>query len=119
MRSRVHTSVANPCASALSSSARSIASSWSSATLGRRPVGPRVRNAVVPSGMPAAGALARDVQLAGDLSLGTTLGEQLGGPFPTGLAGGPLLGGPRSGLLLAAVGGHGRGCSHTSRPTSP
>jgi hypothetical protein len=48
----------------------------------------------------------RDVQLLGDLSLGATLGEQFGGAFPTGLAGGPLLGDPRSCLLLAAVGRH-------------
>jgi hypothetical protein len=49
----------------------------------------------------------RDVQLLGDLSLGATLGEQFGGAFPTGLAVGPLLGDPRSCLLLAAVGRHG------------
>jgi Arc/MetJ-type ribon-helix-helix transcriptional regulator len=45
----------------------------------------------------------RDVQLPGDLSLGATLGEQFGGAFPTGPAGGALLGGPRSCLLLAVV----------------
>ena len=46
----------------------------------------------------------RDVQLPGDLSLGAALGKQFGGAFPTGLAGDALLGGPRSCLLLAAVG---------------
>ena len=49
MRSRVHTSVANPWASAPCSSACSIPASWSSATLGRRPVGPRLCNAVAPT----------------------------------------------------------------------
>jgi hypothetical protein len=56
MRSSVHTSLANPCASAPCSSACSIPSSCSSATLGRRPVGPRVRTrgfATRPSHRPA------------------------------------------------------------------
>jgi hypothetical protein len=68
----------------------------------------------LPAGVPAAGALARDVQLAGDLGLITALGEQLRGAFPADLSLGPLLGGPLSCLLLAAVGGHGGGCSHTT-----
>jgi hypothetical protein len=67
--------------------------------------------------MPTVGALARDVQLAGDLGLGTALSEQLSRPFPTGLALGPLLGASLSCLLGAAVGRHGAGCSHTNRPT--
>jgi hypothetical protein len=69
--------------------------------------------------MPAAGALARDVQLAGDLGLGVALGEQLGGAFPAGLARRPLLDGALSGLLLAAVGRRARGCSHTTTRPSP
>src|SRR4029453_3092390 len=69
--------------------------------------------------MPAAGALARDVQFPGDLDLGAALGEQLGGPLPTGLADGALLGGPGSGLLSAAIGRHYPACSPTSRPPSP
>jgi hypothetical protein len=36
--------------------------------------------------LPADGTLAEDVQLSGDLNLGAALGEELGGPFPTGLA---------------------------------
>jgi hypothetical protein len=38
----------------------------------------------LPAGMPPAGALPRDVQLAGDL------GRQFGGAFPAGLAGGAV-----------------------------
>ena len=44
----------------------------------------------LPAGMPPAGALPRDVQLAGDLGLGATLGRQFGGAFPAGLAGGAV-----------------------------
>ena len=89
MRSRVHTSVANPWAWAPSSSACSIPSK----------------------------ALAGYVELAGDLGLGAALGEQLGGPFPAGLTLGPLAGPSLSCLLLAAVGRHGQACSYTNRPT--
>jgi hypothetical protein len=73
----------------------------------RRAAGPQRGGAVgLPAGMPAAGALAGDVQLAGDLGLGAAPGEQLGGAFSAGLPCGPLLGGALSCLLLAAVGGH-------------
>jgi len=44
----------------------------------------------LPAGMPPAAALPRDVQLAGDLGLGATLGRQFGGAFPAGLAGGAV-----------------------------
>jgi hypothetical protein len=37
------------------------------------------RTAAAPAGMPAAGGLRRDAQLAGDLGTGLALGEQLGG----------------------------------------
>ena len=79
MRSRVHTSVANPWARAPCSSACSISYKALSGILGWRPVGPRLLQPRgpygLPAGMPAAGALAREVQLPGDLSLGATLGE--------------------------------------------
>jgi hypothetical protein len=48
--------------------------------------------------------------------LGTALREHLGGALPAGLASGPVTGGPRSGGLLAAVGRHRRGYSHTAHP---
>jgi hypothetical protein len=70
----------------------------------------------LPTAVPAAGALAGDVQLAGDLGLGPALGEQLGGAFSAGLTLGPLAGASLSCLLLAAVGRHGQGCFHTTRP---
>ena len=49
----------------------------------RRPCG-------LPASMPAVGALPGDIQLAGDLGLGATLGRQFGGAFPAGLAGGAV-----------------------------
>jgi hypothetical protein len=55
----------------------------------------------------------------GDLGLGATLGEQLGGPFPTGLPLGPLASASLSCLLLAAVGRHDPACCHANRSMSP
>jgi hypothetical protein len=72
----------------------SIASRALSGTFGTptgRPTSAQRRGPVdLPAGMPPAGALPRDVQLAGDLGLGATLGRQFGGAFPAGLAGGAV-----------------------------
>ena len=73
----------------------------------------------LPAGVPAAGALARDVQLPGDLGLGAALGEQLGGAFSAGLTLGPLAGPSLSCLLLAAVGRHGAHASTQPTPRHP
>jgi hypothetical protein len=121
MRSNVHASVVSPWASAPSSSACSIRSRALSGTLGgaagRPPALQRRGSCGLPAGVPAAGTLPRDVQLPGDLGLGAALSKQFGGPFPTGLPLDPLAGAALSGLLLAAVGRHGAGCSHTPAPS--
>jgi hypothetical protein len=65
-----------------SSSACSILASWASDSLGAGPLGPLLRRASVPAGLPAgmpdAHRLGRDLELAGDLSLVHAGGEQLG-----------------------------------------
>jgi len=82
-----------------------------------RPTATQCPSAVsLPAGVPAAGALARDVQFVGDFGLRSALREQLGGTFPPGLTGRTILGAPLSRLLGAAVGRHGWACSHTNRP---
>ena len=72
-----------------------------------RRTGTQRRSAVgTPAGVPAAGALLGDVQLAGDLGLRAALGEQLGGTLPASLARRPILRPSLSCCLLAAGGGH-------------
>jgi hypothetical protein len=75
--------VSNPCTRAPCLSACLTASSWASDKRGACPVGPALRNPSSPRarplGMPAAGVLAGDTKLVGDLGLGAAGGEQLTG----------------------------------------
>jgi hypothetical protein len=72
----------------------SIASRALSGTLGRRPAGPRVRNAAAPvdivSGYATGWRLPPRRPARGRPRPGSDLGEQFGGAFPAGLAGGAV-----------------------------
>jgi hypothetical protein len=58
---------------------------------------------LLPGGVPDVRTLARDTELAGDLGLGTALGEQLGRFQTSGLEGGALLDG--AGRRLVGIAG--------------
>jgi hypothetical protein len=62
------------------------------------------------------GALARDAELVGDLSLGTTPGEQLSGTQPSGLKGSTLILGT-GGRVVGIAGGSHNNCLPSTQPT--
>src|SRR5215212_463654 len=111
-RSRVHTAVANPWASAPASNACSIPSSCSSATLGWRPVGPRLCNPVAPEAcQPACQRLALWRETSSSRATSAWVrpwANSSAARSRRAWRSPPLAGAPLACLLLAAVGRHGQ-----------